>query len=56
MEEEEDVLLEEENMEADLQMELKGGEEDREEGAVVSAGISRRAESTHPPDEEQAGF
>lgn len=50
-EEVEEVMLEEENMEAELQIELKGAEgEVRVEEAEVAPGPSR------PPDEEQAGM
>lgn len=49
--EEEEVILEEEDMEADPQIELKGAEE-----ADVSPGPSRPAGTPQPPDEEQAGL
>ncbi|KAM9356867.1 F-box only protein 38 [Symphorus nematophorus] len=55
-EEEEEVMLEEENLETEPQIELKGADEEvRMEEADVSPGPSRPAATTQPPDEEQAG-
>lgn len=51
-----EVMLEEENMGADPQIELKGAEEEvRVEEADVSPGPSRPAGTPQAPDEEQAG-
>ncbi len=56
-EEEEEVMLEEANIVAEPQIELKEAEEVvRVEEADVSAGPSHSAGTTQPPDEEQAGL
>ncbi|XP_031734284.1 F-box only protein 38 [Anarrhichthys ocellatus] len=53
---EEEVMLEQESMEAGPQIELKGAEgEVRAEGADVAPGPSCPAGAPQPPDEEQAG-
>ncbi|XP_059202529.1 F-box only protein 38 [Centropristis striata] len=55
-EEEEEVMLEEENIEPEPQIELKGAEgEVRGKEADVTPGPSRPAGTPQPPDEEQAG-
>lgn len=56
-EDEEEVMLGEESIEAEPQIELKGAEDEvRVEEADISPGPSRLAGTTQPPDEEQAGL
>lgn len=55
-EDEEEVILEENNMEAEPQLGLKGGNrEESVEGANAASGSGQAAETSPFPDEEQAG-